>query len=139
MVPFNVSCTISSDTLFRLDDGRYQLISGGDVAPLMTGYEYVLIDEEIKNFLVERKVMGVQYSPVTIYRKNTGEEIRSHTRMNFADNIELSAIMDIDATGRRVFSCGAEYLFVTPQLKMELESAFKYFHFTEGLSWFAGT
>lgn len=139
MLPFSVNCRQESDGLIELDDGRFQLISGGELAPFMSGYAYVLVERPLSEFLSNIGVDGIQSKPAVILRRKNNIEYESHDSLRLHRRFDAAGISDLDLVGDRIFLMDREYVFVTRSLKKVLESAgFDYLEFHEGLEGFAG-
>ena len=139
VVPFHTVSSQSSDSLNRLKDGRFQLISGGSIAALMTGHSYVLAENRLATFLENIAVEGFRPLPATIWRRRTNEEFTTHKELRIHSRFDSGDIFHLDLSGDRVFFMDRKYLFVTPSLKSTLQAAgFDYLCFTEGLDDFAG-
>ena len=139
-LPFLVTCSVPAVKLYELTDGRFQLIEQGPIAPLMIGYRYVLVEEGLAKFLQSLPLERIRYENVTLFNRGTAEEVRTHIRIRVGQFFEASQIQDIALSGLRILTMNDEYIFVSPELKRELEaSGFKYLRFSEGLSGFAAS
>ncbi len=102
MVPFHTDSSQSSDSLNRLKDGRFQLISGGLIAALMTGYSYVLAENRLATFLENIAVEGFRLLPATIWRRRTNEEFTTHKELRIHSRFDSGDILHLDLSGDRV-------------------------------------
>jgi hypothetical protein len=139
-LPFYIYCDEPADSLYQLQDGRFQLIAGGPIAPFMVGSDYVLIEEALANFLLVRGLDDIRFAPAIIYRRSTGEEYRTHEQITVRQRFDQRTIRDLALDGDRLLLMNNRYLFVSPTLKIALEdSGFRYLRFSEGLSEFAAS
>ena len=143
MLPYHVACTIDSDRLYRLADGRYQLISGGDTAPLMVGVDYVLADHALVRLLQDIGLERTRFDDAIIWRRQSDEELRTHRSLLVSHVFSPDQIDDLDLDGNKFLlmttsGIGETSLFCTPSLRAHLCSTdIDYLEFSEGLSEFA--
>jgi hypothetical protein len=124
--------------LYRLSDGRFQIIEQGRLAPLMVGFEYVLVETAFAEFVEDLDMPRLKIIDAAIYDPQRNEEIRTHKELLIRQRFSSDMIRDIDLDGDRFLLMNGTYLFVSPSLKERLEaSPFKYLRFTEGLDGFA--
>ena len=125
--------------MIERSDGRFQLMSGGSIAPFMSGYAYVLVERPLSEFLVNLAVDGVQARSAIIFRLPDDVEFGSHDSLWLYNRFDAEDIAQLDVSGDRMFLMDRSYVFVTPSLKDTLEQAgFDYLEFREGLNGFAG-
>lgn len=135
MPPFCVDCTEQADSLYRLQDGRFQLIYDGPIAPLMIGFEYSLAEHKLADFLASRPLAGLRTEPATIFRPLTGEEYDTHRQLLISRQVPYDEIAQLETHGEEILIMGASHVFVSDDLKRALEAAgFSYLEFSEGLS-----
>jgi hypothetical protein len=138
-LPFHVSCSEPAVPIFRLADGRYQLTKDGAIAPFMDGPGYLLLENQLAEFLRDLDIPGTAFEPATIWHRRVDREYRTHTNMTVARYFVRGDIGELDLSGLRFYVMYDQYLFASPLLKRVLaESPFQYLEFSEGLSWFAG-
>ena len=138
--PFSLSCSLPADSLYQLADGRFQLIANGPIAPLMTGFDYVLAEKPLAEFLFARGLERVRFLPAIIYRRGTGEEYHTHEQLLVGQRFSSTSIRDVALDGERLLLMDERYLFASPSLKEVLaESQFDYLQFSEGLSEFVAS
>jgi hypothetical protein len=136
-LPFHVSCAETGPLLYELADDRFEVMTHETVTPFVAGYQFLLVENSLADFLKVLEVQRVTYRPATIVDPRRGEERRTHTRVVVQHFFRPSDISDIAVTGLRIYSMGDEYYFVSPALKAELEKGgFPYLRFSEGLSGF---
>ena len=137
--PFNITTSQDCDDLILLSDGRYQLVSGGDTAPLMIGYQYVVADLEFLSHLESVNAEGFTPEPTSIFRRSTGEELSDYVRLRIHRGFTDSDLKDIDLEGDRLILMNQEHLFATPTLCEKLKAEkISYIRLSPGLSQFAG-
>ena len=138
-LPFLISCSLPAVGLHELSDGRFQLIASGPIAPLMSGFRYLLVEQPLAAFLADQGLERVRQEPVILFNRSTNEELRSHVRLHVGQFFQPSQLLDVPLDGLRLLALNDEFYFVSPELKSLLEaSTFHYLRFSEGLSEFAG-
>ena len=136
---YHVSCLETHPQLYQLADGRFQIMEEGDLAPLMVGYEYVLVERALAEYVAGFDLPGLRVSEAVFYDPRRQQEVRTHRQLHIDERFSSDMIRDIDLTGERFLLMGDVYLFATPLLKRRLEdSTFKYLRFTAGLDEFVG-
>jgi hypothetical protein len=139
-LPFFLSCSTPAIKLYELADGRFQLVQHGPVAPLMTGYRYLLVETRLAEFLQTLPIERVRYEPAVLFNRGTGEESRTHWRVHVSQYFGPPDLRDMALDGMRILTMSDEYFFVTAELKSALEaSPFRYLRFSEGFSDFAAS
>ena len=139
ILPFHVSCNQPAVRLYELNDGRFQLTQQGQIAPFMDGYRYLLVEESLAKFLQALDVEGIRIEPAVIYNRESGEEIRSHSRIHVSHYFTPVDIRDLRLSGMKMLTMLDEHYFVSPELMAALkDSPFECLVFTEGLADFAG-
>jgi hypothetical protein len=137
-IPYFITTEMQGADLFELDDGRFQLISQGEVAPYAYGHKHLLVENSLADYLKSMNLERVRYEPVVILSMSKREESRTHTRVHVGECFKSNEIHDLALEGLRLPSMSDKYFFASPSLKRTLEaSTFKYLRFTEGLSGFA--
>ena len=138
-LPYHMSCLESHPQLYQLSDGRFQIMEEGDLAPMMVGYEYVLVESGLAEYLEALDLPRLEIIGAVIYDPRKKQEIHTYKRLQITQRFSSDMIRDINLDGERFLLMGETYLFVSHLLKQRLEAMpFKYLRFTEGLSEFAG-
>lgn len=138
MLPHCLTCIAPADDLYELRDGRYQLLSGGTVAPLMTGYRYVLADQEFLENISQAEAEGFATEPAIILNRGKNLEIDTHSKLTIFHNFSSDSINDLDLDGDRLILMDRTYLFCTPSLATNLvELDIPWLNISPGLSRFA--
>jgi len=139
-LPYHVSCLESHPLLYRLADGRFQIMGDGNLAPLMIGHEYVLVEAELAEYLSILDLPCVEIIDAVIFDPRRKREIRPHKQLQIGQRFSSDMIRDINLDGERLLIMDDACLFASPLLKQRLEvSAFQYLRFSEALNEFAGT
>ena len=139
MLPFSIQPCVHSDGLYLLEDGRYQLLSGGELAPLMTGPEYVVCERIFIDLMDSLGCEGFTAEPVTLFRRRKAEEIQGYFRLRIHRGFSSDQINDLDLDGDRLLLMDNSHLFCTPSIGNKLQSArAPYFELSVGLSRFGG-
>ena len=138
-LPFLITCKQPSVRLYELNDGRFQLIEPGPIAPFMCGYKYLLVEHQLATFLGELGLERIRQEPAILFNRGTGEELHSHVRIHVGQLFQRRQLRDLPLEGLRLLTMDDEYYFASPELKACLESSsYQYLQFTEGLEEFAG-
>jgi hypothetical protein len=138
-LPFLITCKQPSVRLYELNDGRFQLIEPGPIAPFMCGYRYLLVERQLASFLVELGIEQVRQEPAIVFNRGTGEELHTHVRLHVGQFFQRKQLWDLPLDGLRLLTMDDEFYFASPELKECLEaSIYQYLQFTEGLVEFAG-
>lgn len=139
-LPFHLSCSLPGVGLYELDDGRFQLIQPGPIAPLMAGYRYLLVERPLADWLAALEVERIRFESAVLFNRGTGEELRTHVRVHVAQYFAADEIRDLNLSGLRMLTMGDAHYFVSPDLRLLLQrSPFTYLRFTEGLEGFASS
>lgn len=110
----------------------------GGLAPLMIGYDYVLVEEHLAEYLSALNLPQLEIIPATIYEPSQKQEMRTHKQLLIHQQCSADEIGEIALDGERFLLLDRKYVFVSGPLKERLEaSPFKYLRFTEGLEGFA--
>jgi hypothetical protein len=134
-----MSCPQQHPLLFQLSDGRFQIMEEGHLAPLMVGYEYVVVEEKLAEYVEVLDLPRLEIVDAIIYEPRQKKEIRQYKQLRIDQRFSSDMIRDINLDGERFLLMDNRYLFVSPLLKKRLEaSPFQYLRFTEGLSEFIG-
>jgi hypothetical protein len=138
-LPYHMSCLESHPRLYQLSDGRFQIMEEGDLAPMMVGYEYVLVESGLAEYLEALDLPRLEIVGAVICDPRKKQEIHTYKQLQITQRFSFDMIRDINLDGERFLLMGETYLFVSPLLKQRLEvMPFKYLRFTEGFSEFAG-
>ena len=139
LLPYQVSCAKSHPRLYRLSDGRFQVVEPGCLAPLMIGHQYVLVETEFAEYIETLDLPGVNVRSAVVYEPRFEQEFLDYKELNIESQFSFDAVHDIDWSGERLRLLDGEHLFATPLLKHRLcASSFTFLRFTEGFSEFAG-
>jgi hypothetical protein len=61
--PYHMSCLESHPRLYQLSNGRFQIMEEGDLAPMMVGYEYVLVERGRSELHIHNRARVLLSSP----------------------------------------------------------------------------
>ena len=138
-LPYHISCKESHPRLYQLSDGRFQIMEKGDLAPLMVGYQYVLVEADFAEYVEVLNLPRLEVADAVIYDPRRMQEILGYKQLRIEQHFSSDMIRDINLDGERFLLMDGTHLFVSPLLRQRLDaSPFKYLQFTEGLSEFAG-
>ena len=134
-----MSCKELHPRLYQLSDGRFQIMEEGDLAPLMFGKEYILVESRLAEYIEVLDLPRLEVVEAVIYDPRRRREIRNYKELRIGERFSSDMIRDINLEGERFFLMDGSSVFVSPALKERLEaSPFAYLRFTEGLSEFVG-
>jgi hypothetical protein len=111
----------------------------GGLAPMMVGYEYVLVESALAEYIEILELPRLEVIAAVIYDPRQNQEIRTYRQLRISHHFSSDMLREINLDGEKFLIMSGTYLFVSPLLKQRLDaSPFKYLRFTEGLSEFAG-
>jgi hypothetical protein len=138
-LPFLIDCDVPQPRLYELSDGRFQLIDAMPIGPLLCGYQYLIVERALGNFLAGLALERVRFEDAVLFDRGTGEESRTHVRIRVSQFFKADQLSDLALDGMRLLTMDDRDYFVSPDLRNVLSaSSFKYLRFTEGLQGFAG-
>lgn len=133
-LPFQVSHQMVNPWFFEMGSGRFELVRGSDIPPLIPGYEFLLVVNELADFLRTLGIEGVRFEDAILYDPRTGAEARTHTCLRVPGSPAGGDIRDL-SDGYRMLATADQHYFVSPALKEALEAkGFDYLRFSEGFS-----
>jgi hypothetical protein len=136
MYPYYIE--ISNEAgLYKLKDGRFQIIKKGDLSPLMVGYKYILVEHKIAEYFQSLEVERVTFKPAIIWNRRSDIEYSNYQEMVVHHQFESLQIHDIDIDGKQFLLMNNRHLFASPELKSVLINSSLEFKFSKGLSSFA--
>lgn len=139
LYPFLVRTKIKPADLYQLKDGRFQIIKQGNLAPLMYGYGYVIVEEKLANYLELLDIPNIDLQKIIIWNRQSNKEHRNYKQILFDQRLFLNQMNDLNIDGVKMIFFDNQYLFVSPKLKQILEkSEFDYLLFSAGFDGFAG-
>jgi hypothetical protein len=100
--PYHMSCTQEHALLYPLAEGRFQVMEHASLAALMVGYEYVLVERELADYLTDLDLPRVEIVDAIIYQPRTGEQIRTHQRLVVGQRFSHGMIRDLNLDGERL-------------------------------------
>lgn len=133
MYPFHLEINNETD-LYQLNDGRFQLAREGKIDSIMIGFKYILLDNEIAAKLQNINIERVSFQPAVIWNRKTDTEYTNYQLMTVHRHFDSSNLNDIDLDGKQFLILDNRYLFVTPELKRELEASGLKLSYSEGFS-----
>jgi len=140
MLPYLIESRLPVVRLFELDDGRFQLLEPGSIGPFLPGRGYLLVERDLAEFLNENDVERIVLEDAVLFDRPSGQEFRTHVRVQARQYFTSEQINDLDLSGLRLLTMNDEYYFASPELKERLEqSRFDYLCFSQGLEGFANT
>jgi hypothetical protein len=122
--------------LHPLRDGRFQIVRDGALAPILTGYGYVLATPEVIDIL-RREGVSVPDRAAILYDPSTKTDITGYRQLDVTAVIAPETIATADLAEEMWLYANAD-LFVAPKLHRPLRERFGDLVFSEGFSDFAG-
>ena len=102
----------------------------------MVGFNYVVVEVGIAERLRNLAVGRVGFRPAKIWDRANDIEYSNYEQVIINHHFESAQINDIDLDGKQLLLMDSRYLFVTPELKSELEASKCRFNFSKGLTRF---
>ena len=133
-LPFLVSCEIVNPWFYEVGSGRFEKVHGSDVPPFIPGFQFLLVVNELADFLRSLGLEGVRFEAALLYDPRTGAEARTHTCLRVPGSLVSGDVGDL-SHGHRMLATDDQRYFVSPAVKEALEThGFKYLRFSEGFS-----
>lgn len=139
MYPYSVaSKDLNAVRLYKLNDGRFQLVSEGKLLSFLQEYDYILVKFELADFLDSLNIPQIEFKDAIIWDRELNVENKTFKELIVKDSFEFSETFEgIELRGLQMYLYG-QNLFVSPELKDILEdSKFNCFSFSAGWSNFA--
>lgn len=111
------------DGVIPLRDGRFQLISGGEIAPLIVCHDVILLRSDIAAILSDFAPDCVTTAPAKIYRRRTDETFATHSRLSIAQRITWEHCGSSKVDWPLIALLGNDQVFVQPALRKALLDA----------------
>jgi hypothetical protein len=139
MYPYSVvSKDLNAVSLYKLNNGRFQLVRDGKLLSFLSGCNYILVDSELAGFLDSLNISQIEFKDAIIWDRELNAENKNFKELVVKKSFEFSETFeDVELRGLQMYLYG-ENLFVSPELKKVLEnSKFNCFSFSAGWSFFA--
>lgn len=138
-LPFLIDCNVPQPRLYELSDGRFLLIDALPISPLLYGYQYLIVERALGDFLAGLALERVRFEDAILFDRGTGKEFRTHVRIRVGQFFKADQLSDLALDGMRLLTMDDREYFVSPALRAALDArVFEYLRFTEGLHGFAG-
>ena len=135
-LPFHVSA-VDEPLLYRLPDGRFQIVRDGTLAPLLTGHGYILVTERL-HALLESEGASLPAKPAVVYDPTSKIEVTGYRELRVLSEVMPETASVVTGQGGSVWAYANRYLFVSLELQRKLSRAFPGLVFSEGFSRFVG-
>src|SRR5687767_11599004 len=125
-LPYHMSSSQTHARLYQLADGKFQIVGEGDLAPVMIGYEYVLVEEYFAQYLTALDLPALEIIDAIIYEPWQKMEIRTHRQLLIDQQFSSDMIRnidrpsspntihrEIDLDGERFLLMDRQYVFVS--------------------------
>jgi len=137
-LPFQVSCERVNPWFYEVGSGRFEQVHGSDIPPFIPGFQFLLVVNELADFLRTLSLEGVRFEDAVLYDPRTGAEARTHTCLRVPGSLGGGDIRNL-SDGYRMVATDDQHYFVSPALKEALmANGFEYLRFSEGFSDFCG-
>jgi hypothetical protein len=118
-LPFHISSEPVAPAFYELGSGRFHQLYRGPVPPFIPGFRFVVVENELAEFLRATEVQGVSFEEALLYDPRTGKERTTHTCLR-VDRC-FQDICDLPLDGPRMWAFDDMKYFVSPTLKEILE------------------
>lgn len=139
MYPYSVALNATNAVnLYKLDDGRFQLVSNGNLYSFLEGHDYILIDSELADFLNSLNIPEIEFKDAVLWDREADKENKDFKELIVKNSFHSEDFEDFKLEGLQMYLYNGRNLFVSPKLKETL-GKFKhnYFSFGEGFELFA--
>ena len=138
MYPYFVESKNTHTDLFRLSNGRFQMIKQGNLSKFMSGVDYILLDNKLADFLDDQDIPLIEFNQAIIWNRKLDKEYKNYKHLIVNNYMTEENVKYLDLRGYKMYIYLKNYLFVSPELKEKLQAAeFNYFKFSLGFSRFA--
>ena len=141
---FHATCKIPSPRFYEVSSGRFQQLDRGVVPPFVPGFRFLLVANDLADFLKGLGLEGARFEDAILYDPRTGTEARTHTCLRVLSSLGDRDILDLRAgrpassltlDGCRMLVADDQQYFVSPALREALlKHRFAYLEFSEGFS-----
>lgn len=138
MLPYFVDDKTNSVDLYQLpSNGKFQFQRYGAIGLLLVGHDYVVFEEKVASRIEQLNVEGIEFKESVIWDRRSDTEYLNYREALIANHFNSDTINQVKPQGLGFYLMDKQYLFVSPELKTELENLFvDTFTFTEGLASF---
>ena len=95
MYPYYVYTEKFPVKLYPLKDGRFQLIQEGKPGPFLPGYNYLLVETKLAQYLEDLNVESVTSRDAVILARSKNEEYHSHKEVIVGQHFNSDEINDV--------------------------------------------
>jgi len=124
--------------LYKLQDGRLQVVTEGRLPMLLCGPFYILAQNKLALFLQACSIPNFSTKPAEVFRRADGKRWQSHYELIVNDELFPGSISSVDARGYRLWHFRSSHLFVSPELRDRLMSDFPELQYSPGFRGFYG-
>lgn len=72
--PYHVYTKTNHIGLYQLNDGRFQMTMQGNLTQIMEGYQYVILEKSLANFLKDLKIDSVEFKDTIVWNQGLNIE-----------------------------------------------------------------
>lgn len=138
MLPYLLESKFPTVPLYKLRDGRFQLIKTGELSGYMNGLDYNLSDNKLADYLNSLDIPSIEFKEAIIWNRGLNKEYRNYKQLIVRKYLTEENFETVDLRRFQIYLFSSNLLFVSPQLKELLEnSEFDYLRFSKGFSNFA--
>lgn len=123
-------------SLVQLDNGKFQKIKDSELGVLLAGYNYVLVEHSLAEFIRSLSVDGIKFKSAKIWERESNSNNDNYLLMEIGHIFESDKINDLPIKGEAFFLMDKKYIFVTPSLRKKLSKSKFNLSFSLGLSEF---
>src|SRR5687768_10609950 len=133
MYPYFVESKIRAVDLYKLKDGRFQSIRKGNLSPYMDGFDYILVENKLADFLERLDIQLVEFNDAIVWDRENDKEYNHYKLLIVRKYLNEENFDRLDLRGLQLYLYKGGNLFVSTELKELLQnSEFDYLFFTEG-------
>lgn len=115
---------LSSMMLYKCSDELYRTIQQGKLATVFVSQLFIIINNELLQFLVEHVSEQFQHHPVTIYDRPTDSNIIGYHRLCPNTTASYEEILGVHYSGKKIWiGDGSEIIFISLDLKNALSQS----------------
>lgn len=121
-------------TMLQLKDGRFKQIREGGLKCLMTGYDYVLVKNDLASLIQSIGINGVKFVPAKVLDSKAGLIHQEYLQMLVSKEFKSEEVYNLPLDKEQFFLMNKKYLFATPKLVEKLKNSGFDLKFSLGLS-----
>ncbi|MBV1775382.1 hypothetical protein KSF73_06600 [Burkholderiaceae bacterium DAT-1] len=136
-LPYFIQTQRPSPSLFKLADGRFQLVDGAEPTLFMPGFDYLVMSRVLAEYLQSLAIQRITMHPVTVFHRGTGKTWSDYFNVEVGQYFQQDQIHDLNLEGDRILVMGNGNFFASPALALKLAEHFPELRMIEGIGFFA--